>query len=483
MSPLFIKKFFYFWRMNLKKVIVSHPVWVLVLVTLLTRIPFLFNGYGIEEDSYGLVLTAQNIAQTGDYEMSRAPGHPVQELVLSLIPNAPDFVMNGLSMLFGLASSVLFYCILRFLGYARPLLPTLAFTLIPALYVASTYTIDYVWALAFILLSFWFLLTRKNLLCGLALALAVGCRVTSVLLAIPIVIFLFVNESAKVALRRLFSIGLPAMALVALLFLPAYLTYGIDFFFTYPLPYPPIPKVLYKGTLGVWGVWGCLALLGAVLLFFFSPKKDRRVENPDLPKGIVLISWLMILLHTLLFIRLPEKSAFFIPALPFVILLIHHYLSQHKLYNALCALFIVSPFFSSVQLADKDRGSISSPLSVNKVISGQDISFDLLYGPVISDYTKRKKKEEFVSKFIDKYQKVNEKSVILCGFWTNHIWLKMKQKDIENPEVIITPGAPAEDLWRYAEDGYKIFYLREQEKYNVTKYNCAPYEWGVLFLE
>lgn len=477
------RKFSYFWRMNLKNVIVSHPIWVIVIITLLTRLPFLFNGYGVEEDSYGLVLTAQNIAQTGTYEMSRAPGHPVQELVLSLMPNAPDFVMNGLSMLFGLVASVLFYCILQFLGYAKPLLPTLVMTMIPAFYIASTYTIDYVWALAFILLSFWFLLTRKNLLCGLALAMAVGCRVTSVLGAIPVVIYLLMNETTKEALKHILTIGLSALALVMLLFLPAYLTYGIDFFYTYPLPYPPIPKVLYKGSLGVWGVWGCVALMGAVLLFCFSRKKDRREVALELPKGIILISWMMILMHCILFAKLPEKSAFFIPALPFVVLLIHHYLSHHKLYPVLCALFIISPFLSSVQLADKDRGSTSSILSISKVVSGQDISFDLLYGPIISDYTKRHKKEEFVSKFIDKCQKVNEKSVILCGFWTNHIWLKMKQKDMVNPNVIITPGAPAEDLWRYAEQEYKIYYLREQEKYNVIKYNCPPYEWGVLFME
>jgi len=185
----------------------------------------------------------------------------------------------------------------------------------------------------------------------------------------------------------------------------------------------------------------------------------------------------------MLFLLLPEKSAFFIPALPFFFLLIHYYLSGKKSYALWGCMFLMSPFLSSVQLIDKDRGSLSSGLSIDKVVLNQDVSFDFIYGPIISDYTKRLKKDEFVVKFIDKYQKVNEKSVILCGFWTNHIVLKMRQKEINNPQVIVVPGMSENDMIHYRSCSYRIYYLREQEQYNMIKYHVSPLLYGDLFIK
>lgn len=58
------------------------------LVILITRIPFLFDGFGSEEDAWALPMVAQRIAETGIYEVSRLPGHPVQEITYSLMADA-----------------------------------------------------------------------------------------------------------------------------------------------------------------------------------------------------------------------------------------------------------------------------------------------------------------------------------------------------------------------------------------------------------
>ena len=55
----------------------------LSLVVFLSRLPFLSAGYGSEEDAWLLPLTAKNIALSGRYELSRAPGHPLQEIIYS----------------------------------------------------------------------------------------------------------------------------------------------------------------------------------------------------------------------------------------------------------------------------------------------------------------------------------------------------------------------------------------------------------------
>ena len=41
---------------------------VVAFVVLLTRIPFLFAGFGSEEDAWGLILIARNINLSGIYE-------------------------------------------------------------------------------------------------------------------------------------------------------------------------------------------------------------------------------------------------------------------------------------------------------------------------------------------------------------------------------------------------------------------------------
>ena len=58
---------------------------LLFLLVLATRIPFLFYGYGVEEDSWGHVLNAALMNETGVYEISRLPGHPLYEALLVIL--------------------------------------------------------------------------------------------------------------------------------------------------------------------------------------------------------------------------------------------------------------------------------------------------------------------------------------------------------------------------------------------------------------
>src|SRR4030095_15348587 len=83
-------------------------LFVVAFVVLLTRIPFLFAGYGSEEDAWGLILTARDINLAGIYEVSRFPGHPVQEYLLSCIWQLPNWFLNFLTALVS-SAGVLFY--------------------------------------------------------------------------------------------------------------------------------------------------------------------------------------------------------------------------------------------------------------------------------------------------------------------------------------------------------------------------------------
>ena len=68
-----------------------------VAVVLLSRVPFLFSGYGLDPDSWEVAITAKHISETGVYEVSRFPGYPVHEFICSLFYNGGYVAPNLLS--------------------------------------------------------------------------------------------------------------------------------------------------------------------------------------------------------------------------------------------------------------------------------------------------------------------------------------------------------------------------------------------------
>ncbi len=442
-------------------------LFIFILVCI-TRIPFIFNGLGVEEDSYTLVTTSQKMVELGIYEMSRAPGHPFQELVINLFPYAPHFVLNGLSALFSFIAGVFFYLILSYFNIKNKLLNTTAFLCIPVVYLASVSTIDYVWALALMLMGTYYLFKEKHILVGLFLGIAVACRVTAIMIGLPVLIILLLQYRNWDIIKPLLKIGIPFLITVGLFFAPALYTYGIDFFYTYDLPYPNLPKILYKATFGVWGIWGvvALAIVSISLIKKILQKKKWNITHPKL----TIFSSIMLLLYGMAYIFLPEKSAFWIPTTPFIILLINILIDNKATKQIILALFIVSPFISNIQLVDPLRGSKASPISLSKTIENQEIGFDLLYGPIISDYTKRKKKQEFTDLFIENYINENEKTLYLCGFWYAQIEYELKQRSQFHDLGIIKAGCSLKEAQEWISDGGKVLVLPEQEKFNNTKF-------------
>src|ERR1035438_8979204 len=87
---------------------------VLTAIIILSRIFFLNAGFGSEEDAWGVALTAKHIAQSGAYEASRLPGHPLQELFYASIINKTNALgMNGITAIFSVLACVYFYLILK----------------------------------------------------------------------------------------------------------------------------------------------------------------------------------------------------------------------------------------------------------------------------------------------------------------------------------------------------------------------------------
>ena len=142
------------------------PVLVFALITL-SRIPFLNAGYGVNIDAWRIARVARDIAQTGEYEVSRFPGYPVQEIVCSWFWRLGPTALNTLSALFSIIASIAIWRIGRRLACRDSLLLAAAFAFTPIVFINSVTSKDYVWAIAFVLLALWAALANRPVVSGL----------------------------------------------------------------------------------------------------------------------------------------------------------------------------------------------------------------------------------------------------------------------------------------------------------------------------
>jgi hypothetical protein len=253
--------------------------------------------------------------------------------------------------------------------------------------------------------------------------------------------------------------------------LPLFLQFGSSFFMYYDqFPYPPLSKVLYKMSIGVFGLIGILAIGISICSIILKGREQRFAAlfetTPN--KKIVIASITVIVLFIISYFRLPQKSGYMITIIPFLILLFGYYLSS-KMFKFLCVSFIFSSFICSINLTDKLRGATYSKYAITFTVSGQELFFDLFSGPIFSDYSKRNQKIKYASEVIEKASSIHLKTVIIAGWWYNEIMVTMIPLP-KNNFVVYEAYIDENKINSYLNEGYKIYYLPEQNIYNDQLY-------------
>ncbi len=306
---------------------------ILFVAVLLSRIPFLDAGYGVNTDAWRVARSARAIAETHSYEASRLPGYPVQEIVCAFLWRGGHdwkygpLVLNAASAIFGALAVVLFALLARDTGCKDWLLAAASLAFSPLFYISSVTSKDYVWGLAFSLAATLLALKTRPAAAGVCLGLAIGCRITWGAMVLPLG-FILVNTPPR---RRIVLFLLSAALVATLVFAPVYLKYGPGFFTFYDNHETPGCRlILRRMFVEVWGWPGIAGLLVALCGI-------RRREGAWLHP----VAWgAIVLIYIAAFLRLPDQAGYLLPIVPFVYLLLARF-ARRTTFQIFCVLVVL----------------------------------------------------------------------------------------------------------------------------------------------
>jgi hypothetical protein len=367
----------------------------LLVVALFSRLPFIFAGAGSDADAWRILLSGHSLATTGIYCASRLPGYPIPEIVASFFwifhTGAGGYwVVNLFTAMVSTLAVYFFYKILAACFPDRVnvnLGASLALAFTPVFYIASTTTMDYVWAITGVLGAIYCALNNERAASAVLLALATGCRITSGLFLLPLILFLL-PKNRKVIIQY---IGIYT-AIALLPFAPLWTQLGFGFLKYEAGGYPVISVVLGRAFIRVWGIAGSFGLLLALMLVIKENgwKVFAKSGLFQRQKDVICFSGLSIFIYVLLFIKIPLDAGYLIPVIPFTILILTVFIKRKSIYFVL-GLFVLSSFVLDMQ--------------EQKIV---------IQGSIFSDHTKRKNEMEFAKEVLLSKSHDRTPELIIC---------------------------------------------------------------------
>lgn len=301
----------------------SLPSWlpfILGCLIVLTRLPWLGQGYGADADAWRAVQAGAHLFDTGTYIPSRPPGYPLPEYFLAFCHGLgwdTPLAMTWVSAVLSGCVGALMFAISAGAGHVRSSAAALALAMTPAIFVASITVMDYLWGMAFFLIATLLMRQQKPLTAAVFLGLAAACRPTYAAGVVPLAL-LFVHGDlgrlrSLLTWRSLCVFALLSGAVTLALFIPVIQAIGWRVFHT---PAPGGGRWLAFAlnlSINLFGLIGVPVVVVAVL----DSLRMRRSCAPltAVDRGMLAWSVSLIVLYGLLFVRLPDEAMYLAPAL------------------------------------------------------------------------------------------------------------------------------------------------------------------------
>lgn len=340
---------------------------MIVIIVLLSRLPFIFNSLGIDLDAWREVYTGKILHEDHIYNVSRFPGYPFPEFLYSLVYYQPYWVINLLSVVFTAGCCLYFFKILNFLTIKLAFLMAIVFPFVPIIYLSSTTAMEYNWSLFFLLGSVYYLLKKNLWLSALLCGLMVSTRFNNIIF-LPAFTFLLYSFSGK-DIKKVLQFSVLAFLSICFFFLPVILKYGMGFFQSYGDSEVSLGSLLSLATLYIYGALGMLAIiLGLIIQLFTGGYRELKNVSKN---HFVIFSILMIVFNLVFFIRYPLEAGYLIPSVPFVLILLYYILNETLMKSVLFVLFL-SPFLIHV---NAKKIQITGGIFINENYENQQLKY------------------------------------------------------------------------------------------------------------
>ena len=381
----------------------------LAVVVLLSRLPFVSAGYGTDTDTWKFACAIREIATTGRYTVSRLPGYPLMEWLCTPFAHWGAWAPNTLSALAAAACAWLAARLFARHGVRDALLAGAAIVCVPAAWIASTSSIDYLWALAFVLAAWTDAADGRAARAGLWLGMATGARMTSAPLLLPLV-WLAWHAADGPRVRRVLTLaGVAALVSVAW-YVPSWVRYGWTFLsyseirggqssaltFLSGMVHPgsagvPVPLIAGQATALLWGVLGCAAIALALVSILWQPRTAARAARLGAPAGWAVAA--AVAYEVVLYLRLPHDEGYLLPTVPLLLLVLAAWLTPAR-FRAVCVALLVSPFVLGVDVDPPKKGlspEHRAALEIRIPVARETVVVEPFRGAVMRDLAKRRR--------------------------------------------------------------------------------------------
>jgi len=308
-------------------------VFVMFLLVIVSRLPFLNTGFGWDDDAWLVALRAYDLRHSEVYYPSRLPGFPLHEYSSALMIDGGWIATNGATLAFSLVAILAFALVLKEMNCRNKGLMVLCFAFLPVVWKNGAVTMDYMWTMSFLLLSWLFTLRKTYGLAGIMIGLAIGTRLSSAIMLLPFAGLLWTMRPDRADLAKYF---VAALSVPTVLFAPLYLEYGFDFLTHAYIDISPLAIPVRTAR-----VIGAIPLLLVATVAIYRWKVLaaglKAMDRTNLFLGAVVI------LHAILFLWMPHEPEYWIPATPFALVLFGKIAGKKEL-TVLLVLFISAAF-------------------------------------------------------------------------------------------------------------------------------------------
>jgi len=333
----------------------------LALIFFISRIPFINLGFSAftsptDQDVLAVVNSAYLLRYEHIYTVSRFPGYPFFEIFNSLLIGGGWILTNFATSVISFLSLILFGKILNQLEIKNRGLLLLTFAFLPVIWINSTITMDYMWALFFVLASCFLVFTGKFHSAGLFMGIAAGTRFTSIFMVIPLIYWMLIKKVESKKIREFILIGFFSSVVM---FLPVLYKYHIEFFkgsgflFTTPVNKPlgsMVLSILSSSANLITELTGLMAFILIIILLFY-----KNAFQSSEQKHLIYFCWMIVIIYCFIYFIFPYKVAYLIPIIPWTLIIFNEKLKK-KYMVMVCILLLLNNIISFNIVSDDPYG-------------------------------------------------------------------------------------------------------------------------------